>query len=170
MATTFKVGDKVEHRTFGAGEIAFGPFEHFSGSARYLMKNPRGVHHVVEDEAMTPAAKFKVGDKVKQHGANLTIHAGPFYGGSEWYAVEDARGKVLQASADSMTAVAPEPARDTVESAGKTYELGVFYRDNDGDRWKFQRGILGAVSTADSFEGGRPLRSVVSNYGPLTKI
>ncbi|MDH6625767.1 hypothetical protein M2271_003578 [Streptomyces sp. LBL] len=172
MAATFKVGDKVEHGSWGAGEIVFGPYTAAFGAERYLMKGENERHYVIGAEGMTPAAKFKVGDKVMGtfSGMEYTIEAGPFFSPNEWYATKSPQGNVTQNRAAVLALVEPEPARDTVENAGKTYELGIFYRDNDGDRWKFERSLTGIRSTSDSFEGGRQLSSVANLYGPLTKI
>lgn len=77
----FKVGDRVDHRTFGRGEIAFGPvnFPHARGS--YLHKDPAGLHHVVGSEGMTLAPAFVVGDEVEYTIGRPTrgkLVAGPF--------------------------------------------------------------------------------------------
>lgn len=86
--TTFKVGDQVEHRTFGAGKIAFGPYLRDGSPDNYLMQQVDGEHRFVESEAMQLAAKFKIGDKVSSYGDEYTLKAGPFIGHSApWYVV-----------------------------------------------------------------------------------
>src|SRR5690606_1694092 len=67
------------------------------------------LHHTVSEGYCKLVQKFKIGDKVKSYGEEYTIHAGPFHGHSEWYAVEDESGRVFQENADAMTAVEPEP-------------------------------------------------------------
>jgi hypothetical protein len=109
MTQTFKVGDKVVNEVFGAGEIVYGPY----GGSSYFFKGDDGQHHTVTESLCKPAARFKVGDKVRtNYGDRYTIHAGPFHGHTEWYAVEDESGKVWQSQADEMTAVEPEAVRD----------------------------------------------------------
>lgn len=108
--TKFKVGDKVTHRTWGAGEVAFGPFKRDGVENHYLMRQDRdGEHRLAEDDAMTLAAKFKVGDWVrgKFSSTDYTVHAGPFHAHTEWYAVEDGDGKVWQAEVGDLTAAEP---------------------------------------------------------------
>ncbi|MFD5161010.1 phiSA1p31-related protein [Streptomyces hawaiiensis] len=107
----FKVGDKVEHPTFGKGEVAFGPYEALFGTDHYLMAGEGGKHYVVGGGDLTPVSKFKVGDEVRSFGDDYTVLAGPFRGYTEWYVVEDEEGKALTSNADEMTAVEPtEPA------------------------------------------------------------
>lgn len=107
----FKVGDKVTHRTFGAGEIAFGPFEHSTGPDHYLMKDEYGRHSLAVGEAMQIVAKFSVGDVVSSFGDTHKVVAGPFRGPyATWYAVEDKDGDVVSALEDDLKAV--EPAKD----------------------------------------------------------
>ncbi|MFD9442126.1 phiSA1p31-related protein [Streptomyces sp. NPDC060001] len=117
MTTTFEVGAKVEHRTFGAGEVAFGPFEHSTGQNHYLIKQEGGKHALVVAEALSLSAKFKVGDKVSQYGSTYTIHAGPFRGNAEWYAVEASDGKILHSTERALTLVI-EPAKNEPVKVG----------------------------------------------------
>lgn len=112
MATTFKVGDKIDHRTFGAGEVAFGPFLRGSSTDNYLMKDAGGEHRMVDGEAMTPAAKFKVGDVALGaiSGSEYIVEGGPFFDHStEWYAVRYANGNVKRLDAARLNAVSPTP-------------------------------------------------------------
>ncbi|MBT2412673.1 phiSA1p31-related protein [Streptomyces sp. ISL-12] len=109
----FKVGDKVKHRTFGAGQIAFGPYMAMGSVERYLMKAEDGTHYTTAPDSMKPAAKFEVGDKVTSiGGAAYIIEAGPFFTGygAEWYAVRGEEGGVYNSNAGSLEAAAPEPA------------------------------------------------------------
>ncbi|MFJ3248355.1 phiSA1p31-related protein [Streptomyces sp. NPDC086782] len=108
-AQTFKAGDKVAHRSWGAGEIVFGPFLRDGSEDNYLMKAlSNGEHRLVDSPAMTIASKFNVGDKVRGVYSDdiYTIEAGPFrsaYG--EWYATKDEDGDVGHNDADSLKAV-----------------------------------------------------------------
>ncbi|MGW1547487.1 phiSA1p31-related protein [Streptomyces sp. NPDC002346] len=64
---TFKVGDKVNHRSFGRGEIAFGPFTHAStgdGEAYIMTEDATGNGSFVVSEALTALPTFAVGDTV----------------------------------------------------------------------------------------------------------
>ncbi|WP_405620294.1 phiSA1p31-related protein [Streptomyces sp. NBC_00076] len=118
MAATFKVGDKVEHRTFGAGEVAFGPFEHHTDAESYLMKEAGSERHaLVLGEALSPAAKFKVGDKVtgSHSGNEYTIEAGPFFSPNEWYATKSTAGYVTSNRASVLHIVEAEAADEPVK-------------------------------------------------------
>ncbi|MFE0326300.1 phiSA1p31-related protein [Streptomyces sp. NPDC058960] len=122
----FKVGDKVTHRTFGAGEVAFGPYLSAFGGTHYLMAGDGGKHYIVgtEEGELKPAAKFKVGDKVRglYSGALYTIEAGPFFSEiGEWYATKDGDGHVDHNSADCLTAV--EPQTDTALKPGDVVRI-----------------------------------------------
>lgn len=110
--TTFKVGDKATHESFGKGEITYGPFTNPAHGSRYLLKDADGNEYAVRGLYLTAAPTFEVGDKVRDGGDEYIIKAGPFKGYSEWYAVADAEGRELQANADTLTAVpAPEPVK-----------------------------------------------------------
>lgn len=121
----FKVGDKVEHRTFGAGEIVFGPFDHSTGPDHYLMKQDyNGAHALAVGDAMKPAAKFKVGDRVKSFAATYTVEAGPFFAPAEWYAVKsDRTGGVMHSTAAELSLVAPEPAKEEPVKVGDVVRI-----------------------------------------------
>ncbi|WP_406161037.1 phiSA1p31-related protein [Streptomyces canus] len=169
MTQTFKVGDKVVNDMFGTGEIVYGPYD-IPGGSGYFFKGEDGLHRTVTDVYLKPAAKFKVGDKVTEYGINYTIHAGPFFGDTEWYAVEDARGRVLYASPGNFAIV--EPA-NTYTHDGVTYDLAAKYRDAGGDVWSFtgrrlhgvptvtMSGILGNTDTVED---------IADDYGPLTRV
>ncbi|MEU1037660.1 phiSA1p31-related protein [Streptomyces sp. NPDC005907] len=119
MTTTFKPGDKVEHRTVGTGEIAFGPFEHYRGSETYLMKEGDTARHVIVlGEALTKPAKFKVGDTVRSaFGRVYTVEAGPFFAPGEWYALKSVEsGNVVHSSADEVRPVVPAPADESIKA------------------------------------------------------
>ncbi|WP_425837420.1 phiSA1p31-related protein [Streptomyces fractus] len=129
MATTFKVGDKVKHRTFGAGEVAFGPFEHFSGSDMYLMKEADSDRHVFsEPAALTLASAYEVGDKVRVYAdGGYTVKAGPFAGhATEWYVVGEADGVDYRANVGTLTR---EPEAAAKFKVGDKVRVLVDYAD-----------------------------------------
>jgi heat shock protein HspQ len=172
----FKVGDKVEHRSFGAGEIVFGPYQRGGHAKNYLMKEAAtGDHRLVEADAMSPAAKFKIGDKVRSGVVEYTVKGGPFFGPThEWYAITTAEGTDYQSNASWLTAVEPAAEANTHVHHGVTYDLDARYRDTDGDVWRFARQgdgkILGTYFNRDVSQYDEELSSVVHEYGPLTKI
>ncbi len=132
MAATFTVGTKVEHRTWGAGEIAYGPFLRDGHSDNYLMKQTDGEHRFVETDGLAPASKFKVGDKVKgiYSGAEYTVEAGPFFNPSEWYATKGASGYTTNNRVGALLPVEPakaEPAKDEPIKVGDVVRIS---RDN----------------------------------------
>ncbi|MET9126933.1 phiSA1p31-related protein [Streptomyces sp. NPDC004528] len=116
MEATFKVGDKVEHRSWGAGEIAFGPYLRDGSTDNYLMKTESGDHYLTGAEAMTMTAKFKVGDTANGAltGRSLKILAGPFTGrmGVAWYAVEYPEGHAGKENERNLLAPEPVPFSD----------------------------------------------------------
>ncbi|AKZ59191.1 hypothetical protein SAM23877_6146 [Streptomyces ambofaciens ATCC 23877] len=180
----FKVGDKVDHRTFGKGEVVFGPFEHTMGSDFYLMKQEHdGAHALTAGEALTQAAKFKVGNKAQgtYSGRVYTIVGGPYRGpaGRTWYATESTDGMVTNNDEDDLLTVTPEPAKDEAIVDGVTYDLTARYRDRDGDYWTFKDvdgTVRGECSSYDRDNSEHissysdPLESAVRNFGPLTRV
>lgn len=118
MTATFKPGDKVEHRSWGPGEIAFGPFEHTNGPDHYLMKSEgEGRHSLVLAEALTPAAKFKVGDVAKGRvtGRDLKIIGGPYSrrNGVTWFTVEYPEGH--HGDEDARNLLVKNPADEPIK-------------------------------------------------------
>ncbi|MFF3140417.1 phiSA1p31-related protein [Streptomyces sp. NPDC057927] len=113
MAATFKVGDKVVNEIFGAGEIVYGPYG--DDRTSYFMKADNGLHHTVTGSLLSPAAKFKVGDKAKgiTSARAYTIEAGPFFSPAEWYAVKMADDHVIKVMASSLLPVEPTTAGST---------------------------------------------------------
>jgi hypothetical protein len=170
MTQTFKVGDKVAHRSFGAGEIAFGPYADASGTGNYVMKQEGGVHYVVSAGNLSLVAKFNVGDKVRSYGDDYTVLAGPFRGYTEWYVVEDEDGKAMSATADDLTAV---ESTNTYAHDGVVYDLDARYRDRGGDVWAFTGNRLDGVPTVTMY-GNLDNRDTVvyiaDTYGPLTRV
>jgi hypothetical protein len=170
----FKVGDKVEHQSWGLGEIAFGPFEHFMGPNRYLMREEGSARHIfAEGDSMKPAAKFKVGDKVRGEysGGVYTIKSGPYFNrGNEWYVTETESGDVTSNSACDLSLV---ESADTYAYSGVTYDLSATYNDRDDEPWTFKRfgdEVRGGCNGYAPSEVSEPLESVVGLYGPLTRV
>ncbi|MEU8840267.1 phiSA1p31-related protein [Streptomyces roseus] len=107
---TFKVGDEVEHRTFGRGTIAYGPYLHTTGPDYYLMVQSGGTHSQVLGEAMTAAPKFTIGDEVRNPltGIRGPIVAGPFVAtgdGERYWIVEQPDGSHSTPREDGLTKV-----------------------------------------------------------------
>lgn len=154
--TTFKVGDKVEHRTFGAGEIVFGPYD----TDYYVLKRTNGDHAQVRAEAMTSAPAFAVGDKAKlyRYPEPVTVVAGPFTNRYHtWYAIDSSHiDGVTTASADELTALETAPV-STFTHDGITYDLTAEYRDSSGDVWQFSRDKVSGPDTEDNNDDGTPL-------------
>lgn len=89
MAETFKVGDRVKHAEEGAGEIAFGPFDHIYGAGRYVVKLEGGKHAVGNGSNLTALHAFAVGDKAVCDGTAVSVIAGPFTNKYHtWYVVD----------------------------------------------------------------------------------
>ncbi|WP_406324058.1 phiSA1p31-related protein [Streptomyces niveus] len=168
----FNVDDKVTHRTFGAGVIAFGPFDHYNGPDHYLLRNEDGKTSLVIGDALTKSGAFKVGDKIRTSGEDFTVKAGPFSGKTwTWYAVTSAEGIDYQSNEEYMRLVESAPTNDIFIHEGVTYECGVRYIDSDGDVWVFAAATRGRepASAYGSYTSGKSLSYVVSSYGPLVK-
>jgi hypothetical protein len=173
MAATFKVGDKVAHRTFGAGEVAFGPFEHNSGRDTYLLKEEGSERHtLVIGEALSPAAKFTVGDEVRSGSVRYAVTGGPFRGPAHiWYAITK-DGVDYQSNESYLSLVEAAPA-STHTHDGITYDLTAGYRDTDNDVWKFKfvgGEVRGTYTRRSVEEWDETLAAVVRSYGPLTRV
>ncbi|MEU3986112.1 phiSA1p31-related protein [Streptomyces sp. NPDC026672] len=120
----FKTGDKVKHRSWGAGEIAYGPYLRDGSMDNYLMKREDGEHRFVDSEDMTLNGKFSVGDKVRGHGTEYTVKGGPFFGPVyEWYAIEDARGTDYSINAGSLTLAESTPDADEALKPGDVIRI-----------------------------------------------
>jgi hypothetical protein len=197
---TFAVGDKIQHRTFGAGEVAFGPFVHSNGPGHYLIVNEEGKHLLSDSEALAAvptAGPIKVGNIVRvlkdnaefadvkagdtftvaemMSGGRIAVHAPLRVGGNFWYFEPESLEKVVDESA-------------AFTYRGIAYEYGAAYRDREGDIFEF-KAELSRPGTADRESDGTPLgrtrsdqeeatfgqwawslAEVVRNYGPLQKI
>ncbi|MET9480972.1 phiSA1p31-related protein [Streptomyces sp. NPDC006638] len=170
----FAVDTKIQHSTFGAGTVAFGPFDRH-GEASYLIRHENGHHSVSTEDAMSATPKtglFKVGDKVSSRTRQYTIKGGPFFGPvCEWYAITSSDDVDYQLSANQLTLVEAAPETG-YEYKGITYEYGVRYLDRDTDAWTFQRPSDGGepVSDDSSCINGWPLSHAVESYGPLRKF
>lgn len=153
--TEFKVGDKVKHRTFGRGEIAFGPVNFPSILGGYLVKAGDGDHRVAGPEGMTLDVAFDVGDIVTlttRDGARATVEYGPF-DNQPVYVVKlveppaDDSPRTFTALASMMEATEPVKVGDRVRvivadpgsslSAKFTGRIGVLSKD-DGHRSRTQ--------------------------------
>ncbi|MEU3729964.1 phiSA1p31-related protein [Streptomyces sp. NPDC033538] len=121
----FKVGDKVTHRSFGEGEIDFGPFEHYTGPDHYLMRDGDGKHVLVDGGSMKPIAKFEVGDKVRGTftGRVYIIAGGPFFSPEEWYATETEAGDTISNTASMLEAIKSEPAKNEALKVGDVIRI-----------------------------------------------
>lgn len=182
---TFAVGDKVDHRTFGAGTVAFGPFTHHSGPDHYLMVDDDSKHALVVADALTAAKAdepIKVGDKVRVliDGAEFaTVKAGDVFTVSEvrhGRVVVDAPlrvgGRSWYFNLESVEKVT-EPSKPFT-MRGVTYDLDAKYRDKDGDVWRFAivdgSLVRGEMGSATIDQHSDLIADVVDNYGPLHKI
>jgi hypothetical protein len=145
MTQTFKVGDKVEHRSFGKGEIAFGPFDAAFDAGVFLMAAEDGKHYIAVTDALTRPAKFAVGDKVKsRYGTRYTVEAGPFFAPGEWYALRtDESGNVVHSHADEVSVVELESAADESIKVGDVVRIlkdGAYHADvKAGDLFEVKR-------------------------------
>ncbi|MET7939674.1 phiSA1p31-related protein [Streptomyces sp. NPDC005302] len=187
----FAVGDKVEHRTFGAGEVAFGPFDHHSGADTYLMRDAEGKHSLSFAEALTKVepAPLKVGDRVRVVEDDEYARTGEFVGKvgtlkTEYdpnnrlrYLVEFGDGSGRHGDADNGTwkvASVERADENTYTHNGVTYDLSAKYTDRDNDVWTFVRFgdkvRAGLGFTPTSAYSGDSLELVVNEYGPLRKV
>jgi hypothetical protein len=94
----FNVGDKIIHKMWGVGIVAFGPFRVPEITTPcYLVENSEG-HHLIGSETLLSAApKFEVGDRVtfkfSPAGTSFELVAGPFPDGDEsFYVLKDQEG------------------------------------------------------------------------------
>jgi hypothetical protein len=173
VTETFKVGQVVEHRTFGRGEIAYGPFDHHNGPNNYLMKQSGGRHVLVMAEGQTAGPAFVVGDEVEYTigpAIRGKIVAGPFkseYHDTAIYVVEKANGTHMTPTENALCKV----GRATFEYDGVVYDLTAGYRDRDGDVWRFTTPDAdNPRMTCDALIEDRALPHVERAWGPLTRI
>lgn len=99
MTQTFKVGDKVTHRSAGHGEITYGPFLGAFDSARYLMRATDGREWVAGAIELTAVPAFTVGDTVTSvfTSTSYEVLAGPFRSDEvTWYAVRHEDGREIK--------------------------------------------------------------------------
>lgn len=116
MTSTFKVGDKVKHDMHGEVELAFGPVNFPSFTGGWLVKLEDGDHAVTTPGALSPIAKFKVGDQARgvTTRQTYTIDAGPFFDPTEWYVARKDNGNATSIHARNLIAVEPAAA-DTIK-------------------------------------------------------
>ncbi|MFJ9408610.1 phiSA1p31-related protein [Streptomyces sp. NPDC101393] len=187
--TEFKVGDKVEHSHYGAGEVKYGPYEKLGTTLTgyYLVEfgytdKCLGVHGA----NLTPAPAFKVGDKVTHRlfPGPFTVHSGPFpySDGAEgaFYVIEKPDGFRAVSPANLTPYDAPDSGPSS-ETAGRyyvydgvAYDLWGRYVDNDGDAWQFAEvtGVCGEMPRLvmmDDLTDGT-LAEIVRQFGPLVRI
>jgi len=163
--TTFGIGAKVQHRTFGAGEVAFGPFDHSTGPNHYLIKQEGGKHALVVEDGLSPAAKFKVGDRVKGQlsGTEYTIEAGPFFSPREWYATKHADGTVTQNRVGVLSLI-DSASDDSAVKVGDVIRIlkdGAYFADvKAGDLFEVKsfNGLMPDRIVVDAAPGARKSR------------
>ncbi|GGX26746.1 phiSA1p31-related protein [Streptomyces chryseus] len=112
-ATTFKVGDKVEHDVRGKGEVTYGPYDSANNDGAYLVRFGRR-EWVSKAENLKPVAAFAVGDKAKMRGEAepVEILAGPYTNEYRtWFTVKAAIGVTTAADSDLTPLPAPEPIK-----------------------------------------------------------
>lgn len=117
MEQTFKVGDKVNHRSAGHGEITYGPFSGAFDTNRYLMRATDGREWVSGAIELTAAPAFAVGDTVTGTFTRVSyeIIAGPFQSDEiTWYAVRHEDGREIKRSEWEL-----KPASVTLEDTIK---------------------------------------------------
>lgn len=136
MTSTFKVGDKVTHSTFGEAEIIYGPYTHVYGGERYAIRlgDGRG-HGSAQADDITALAAFAVGDKVTgaYTGNAYEIVGGPFKGAFQtWYATKnDTTGIVTDNPEDALHAVvAPAVSPPEPIKAGDRIRVKVDHANN----------------------------------------
>lgn len=153
---TFKVGDKVAHRTFGRGVIRFGPANFPSFRGGYLMEDTAGDHHVTGREGMTLATAFTVGDVVtlRTSGSRATVEYGPYGVNGDIYIVklveppaDSDNPREFSALANVMTKVDDKPA---IVPVGTRVRI-------DRAKWaEGQHGKIGVVqSNTEDWRAGR---------------
>jgi hypothetical protein len=186
---SFAVGDKIEHRTFGAGAIAFGPFKHSNGPDHYLIVDEDGTHALSGPDALTVAQTsepVKVGDKVRVLRDNAEfarVSAGDVFTVVELTGGRIAVDAPLRTDGGNRWYFDPESLEKVDQSAtthvynGITYDLTATYRDRDGDHWKLRRDPANSTRVQaqmppilESGWSGYDLATAVRTYGPLRKI
>ncbi|WDM16710.1 phiSA1p31-related protein [Streptomyces lavenduligriseus] len=184
----FSVGDKVLHRSFGSGVVAFGPFKHINGPDHYLMEDDDGDHILSSSDALTAAEPepIKVGDRVRIVKDDPTYRTGDFVGVVGILRGIEDDGRTMPYRVE-LPADAPETlsgrwwcaavervaTEEVYEHDGVAYDLSAKYQDKDGDPLTIK--IVDGVARAAWF-GVEPsydsdsLAYVVRNYGPLTRV
>ncbi|MEU1074328.1 MULTISPECIES: phiSA1p31-related protein [unclassified Streptomyces] len=182
LCAEFTVGDKVDHRSVGAGEVAFGPFEHINGPNHYLMKGERGTYALVSGDAMKPASPaVKVGDRVRVvravHASDTHGHVGTVVrvGLDRKFGEVAHPYSVALDNGDSVYVAELElvKAADLYEHNGVTYDLTAKYRDRDGDTWTFahiEGDVRGGMNGEPPNRWSDTLNQIARHYGPLTRV
>ncbi|MFF9525395.1 phiSA1p31-related protein [Streptomyces achromogenes] len=179
----FSVGDKVT--SFGDKyTILAGPFQ--GHTEWYVVEDEDGKAMTADpnDLVRHDPEPIKVGDRVRVlratyaeecHGLTGTVDNVDcdvtLDGISHPYHVNlDGRsGGVYASSVEPVD----EPAADTYEYDGVTYDLSARYRDKDGDVWSFtgkRRASVPTVTMTGDVDNWNTIELIARNYGPLTRV
>ncbi|MFI8084336.1 phiSA1p31-related protein [Kitasatospora sp. NPDC086009] len=117
---TFKLGDKVAHRTFGQGVVRFGPYAPALSdeATRFLveLESHPGRHGTFDAGDLTAVPTYKHGDRVLAYGESCTVEAGPFVDKYDpdrpWYVVKNADGSHETSSESRLK---PAPADEPIK-------------------------------------------------------
>ncbi|MFD9442127.1 phiSA1p31-related protein [Streptomyces sp. NPDC060001] len=187
----FAVGDTVKLTTRGSlATVEYGPFDGRDVYVVRLVEEPTDPHDVRTFTALASVMAhapepIKVGDRVRilhaKHAEEYHGKVGTVVSAREVWtprgdvphtysvAVEGRPGSLYVARLERVTEPVPAPATYVYNDV--SYELGVTYSDNDGDRWTFARHEDEIpMSTAGSFCRGSKLSDVVDDFGPLTRV
>ncbi|MFD0276195.1 phiSA1p31-related protein [Kitasatospora sp. NPDC127111] len=130
----FKVGDKVNHCSYGAGVVRFGPFAPVATdeACRYLveLESHHGRHGMFDRDSLTARPAFEIGAAVVVDGERCTVAAGPFrdrYESSRpWYVVENPDGSHETSAVRYMT---PAPADEPVKIGDRVRVVEAAYAE-----------------------------------------
>lgn len=181
----FVIGDKVRADAVRReGEIVAGPFTSRMGDATFwIVEAADGTHSAPREAILTKVEEpepVKVGDRVRvlramwaeeHHGRLGTVTSVS----GTW---RESRGDIhpYDVQIDGTPGVTHVAELEGIAATtyvynDVTYELGVIYSDNDGDRWTFERHADEIpMSTAGSYSRGAALSDVVEDFGPLTRV
>ncbi|OKI19282.1 phiSA1p31-related protein [Streptomyces sp. CB03911] len=194
VPTTFEIGARVVHQHTGdaVSTVAAGPFrEHHSSRVWYVLENLDGSHQASDPKYLSAAPEpapdvVSVGDRVRILEARFAESVigklgtvtrvdctfRQLAGDLHPFEVKvDGGGTPYVKRVERIT---DEPARTFVYD-GVTYDLDATYEDEDGDLWRWHTDpVHEDGSPRAGMNGNAPrhnsLRTVVANYGPLTKI
>ncbi|MEV4037696.1 phiSA1p31-related protein [Streptomyces umbrinus] len=189
-APKFAIGDKVRSSMpRREGKLVAGPFTSHIGAPFWVLEDSDGAHSSPREQVLTKLVEpqpIKVGDRVRvtdDDGGGTHRFVGVVGTVKELngetsvlpYLVEfgDGRGRhgELNGRWNCRTVERVTDEATTYIYNDITYELGVTYSDNDGDRWTFERHEDEIpMSTAGSFSQGSKLSDVVEDFGPLSRV